>query len=124
MEANGLHHSREVERRKMNTKKHGQLLQIVKSGRSIEALKRSGLTTLQIFNLISECLETGWIKYNDSGRLELTNDGSRELSSCRWLQGRSRDGWIATMDSERIERLDKSDIYIPRYKTSRKLLDD
>ena len=90
------------------------LLQIVKHNGSLESLVEQGLIYTQIVQLIEEAVENGYL-CEEKSKLIVTDKGDKVIQRIRkQLREDGLTQWISPKYEEKIDKLKKDDIYIPK----------
>lgn len=91
-----------------------RLLHTVRCGRDIGDLMRRGLVYHQIASLIQASIADGLLAWQN-GDLILTEKGGEQLAQGKLIgiSGGSSE-WIVPAEDHRIDRLDSTDVYLPR----------
>ncbi len=93
-----------------------KMLHVVRHHLSVDELLNLGLEYYQIARLISELLQKEYVVDSDEG-LSLTEMGLWKLEELnRQLNPGNTQNWILPSDENRISKIDKFDIYLPRKK--------
>jgi hypothetical protein len=96
-----------------------KLLHIIHYRLSIDSLVEVGLEYSQIAKLLSNVLENGLVEDLGEKGLKLTADGVKLLENLnKELNPLHTNVWVLPSDENRIPKIDKFDIYLPRKKKS------
>jgi hypothetical protein len=99
------------------------VLQTIDNKTPIEKLFRYGIQYSQVFLLVNEALEQGYLVYGDGeedDNLIVTETG-RILIATSKNNFKGKAGWITPLDSEKIDSIGIGDIYVPSLLTIKKL---
>lgn len=98
----------------MNKKKLTTLLHIINTDGNIKRLLRDGLTFKKITELIEESVNQEFLFY-DNEKITLTTKGKEFLEkSANLIKKQNKKEWIEKDEKSRIDKKDKSFIFIPR----------
>ncbi|WP_319778095.1 hypothetical protein [Maridesulfovibrio sp.] len=96
-----------------------KLLGLILNESPLEYLTRNGLDYSQIFELISEAIDLGFLSYEED-LLVLTDKGVEFISIGKISSKPSE--WILPEDYSRIEKIDPEEIFLPKKSTIQNLL--
>lgn len=91
-----------------------KLLHTIQHRLGVESVVDLGLEYYQIARIISDLLENGYITDNQ-GLLTLTEAGEKKLEELnKQLYPSNHQTWLLPSEENRIPKIDKFDIYLPR----------
>jgi len=91
-----------------------KMLHAVQHHLSVDGFLEIGLEYYQIAKIISELLQNGFIVDADDG-LRLTELGVKKLEELnKRLNPANSQNWILPSDENRIPKIDKFDLYLPK----------
>lgn len=94
-----------------------KLLHILKRNLDIDELIGLGLEYYQIAQILAYCIEKDFVKDSESG-LELTDVGEEQLEKLNQkVYPSNSKTWILPSEENRIPKIDKFDIYLPKRKS-------
>lgn len=90
------------------------LLYITHKKTSVIRMTRKGITFTEIANQTQKCMEEG-LMINQDNKIELTESGIRLLEDLKKeFKNINKDQWIEKDFQNKIERIDKNAIFVPR----------
>ncbi len=97
----------------MASKKTILLLHIIKHHRNVDQLKREGLSYREITILVSESVDSDFLKY-EHDELELTELGEKLYQENKGLiKKQSKKEWIQKDERSKIPKISKDFIFLP-----------
>ena len=96
------------------------LLQLIYNNADVIHLRKHGVSYHNISDLISEAIRLALVEIKEE-RLEVTKEGIKFLKDKEIFGIHSDAIWISALESSKIPKIDKMEVYIPTKKVVRKL---